>query len=452
MTGLACGVAMAAAPAGIVYATAVLSACSMTLTRPVHNALLPELATTPSELTAANSVSSSAEGIGITVGPLLNAALIAWRGPQAVLLVFAFVMGGVALLTIRLDLRGHLVEPGGGVVGEALEGFRALRDDLPAAGLPLFVGAQYLVLGMLDIFLAVLAIDVLRVGEDGTGILAAGIGIGGMIGGLATAVLIGRRRLAPAIEIGVGAAAGTLASLALVSVMGRAFFVLVAAGAARSFFDVAARTLLQRSIRPDVLSRVFGLQEAMRQVGLAIGSAVAPVFVSSFGYRGAFIAGGVLLLTSGVAAWPSLRLLDRRASLPDPSRFALLSGLDLFAPLPQRAIEQLAVRSIRQSAPPNTLMIREGEPGDFFYVIVEGSVEVDKGGTRVAMLGPGSYVGEIALLRDVPRTATVRSQTQVELLILERDDFLDAVTGSRRSARVAEGRIDQRIAGLDPGL
>jgi CRP-like cAMP-binding protein len=57
-------------------------------------------------------------------------------------------------------------------------------------------------------------------------------------------------------------------------------------------------------------------------------------------------------------------------------------------------------------------------------------------------------VGEIALLRDVPRTATVRAVDEVEILILERDDFLDAVTGSRRSARAADSEMDRRIAEL----
>ncbi len=311
------------------------------------------MASTPHELSAANSVSSSAEGIGITVGPLVNAALIAWRGAAAVLLVAAGAMAVVALMTARLRLRAEATGTGSGgdgVLSAALDGVRALRDDLPAAGLPMFVGAQFLVLGMLDIFLAVLAIDVLGVGQEGAGVLAAGIGIGGLVGGAATAILVGRDRLTMPIQLGVGVASFAFAGLALVSVLGRAVLVLVAAGAARSFFDVAVRTLLQRSVRADVLSRVFGLQEAMRMVGLAIGSAAAPAFVAMFGDRGAFVAAGVLLLASGVVAWPSMRLLDRRASLPDPRRFALLRGLDLFAPLPQRILEQLTTRAFPVTA------------------------------------------------------------------------------------------------------
>ena len=447
IAALLCGVALLVAPAPIAYATAVLSACAITLTRPVHNAILPDLAVTPGELTAANSVSSSAEGIGITVGPLVNAMLISWGGPASVLLVAAGVMLVVAIATSRLNLREgeSRAHAGHGLVHDALEGIRALRDDLPAAGLPLFVGAQFVVLGMLDIFLAVLAIDVLGVGEQGAGVLAAGIGLGGLLGAAATAVLVGRRRLATPIQIAVGAASGATASLALVSVFGRAILVLVAAGAARTFFDVGGRTLLQRSVPADVLSRVFGLQEAMHMLGLAVGSALAPVFIALFGYRGAFVAAGIILLAAGVFAWPAMHLLDRRAMLPDPDRFALLRSLDLFAPLAQRVLEQLTVRAVPATASAGDVLIREGDPGDRFYVITSGTTEVETGGAHVATVGPGEYVGEIALLRDVPRTATVRALTDLELLVLEREDFLEAVTGSRRSTRAASAQMDRRL-------
>jgi MFS family permease len=197
-----------------------------------------------------------------------------------------------------------------------------------------------------------------------------------------------------------------------------------------------------------VLSRVFGLQEAMLMVGLAVGSAVAPVFVSLFGFRGAFVAAGLLLMISGLAVWPAMRLLDRRAVLPDPERFALLRSLDLFAPLPQPVLEQVSARAFPGALAPGEILIREGDEGDRFYVVTAGTVNIEKGGTVVTTKGPGTYVGEIALLRDVPRTATVRAVDEVEILILERDDFLDAVTGSRRSARAADSEMDRRIAEL----
>jgi MFS family permease len=453
VSGLLCGLALLAGLPLLVYATAALSTCTITLTRPVHHAILPDLAATPHELTAANSASSSAEGFGIMAGPLLNALLISISGFAAVMLVFAGLVAIAALLTFRLRLQevSASSEASQGVVAAALEGVHALGDDLPAAGITVFGGAQFLVIGMLDIFYAVLAIDVIGAGEEGAGLLAAAVGVGGIVGATATAVLVGRRRLATPIEVAVGLTAGAIACLALVSAMGPALLVLVVAGAARSFFDVAARTLLQRSVRADVLSRVFGLQEAMLMIGLAVGAAIAPVFVTLFGHRGAFIASGGLLFVAGAVVWPSMALLDRRAHLPDPERFALFRSLDLFAPLPQGTLEQLADRAFPASLPAGEVLIREGDVGDRFYVITSGEADVESGDRVVHTHRPGAYVGEIALLRDIPRTATVRARTDLGLLVLERDDFLDAVTGSRRSSRRAHAESDRRLAGLEGG-
>ena len=331
-------------------------------------------------------------------GPLVNALLIAVSGPAAVLLACAAMIAGAAALTWRLELRGDtaVADHGEqGVVAAALDGVRALRDDRPAAGLTLFGGAQFLVLGMLDIFYAVLVIDVLGIGEEGVGVLAASVGIGGLVGAAATAILVGRRRLATPIQLAVGATAGATACLTLVTAFGPAVLLLVVAGAARSFFDVAGRTLLQRSVRADILSRVFGLQEAMLMVGLAVGLCGRAVFVSMFGHRGAFAAAGALLAVSGLAVWPSMLLLDRRATLPDPERFALLRGLDLFAPLPQPILEQLSARAVDVRSAAGDVIIREGDAGDRFYVIRAGRARVEAGGRIVAEHGPGSYFGKI---------------------------------------------------------
>lgn len=303
----------------------------------------------------------------------------------------------------------------------------------------------------MDILYAVLAIDVLGAGEEGAGILAAAVGIGGLFGAAATAVLVGRTRLATPIEMAVGATAGATAALAGVQTLGGGVLFLVVAGAARSLFDVGARTLLQRSVRPDILSRVFGLQEALFMVGLAAGSAIAPVLVVAFGDRGAFVAAGVLLVVCGIVALPALRSLDRRAVLPDPATFAFLRELDIFRPLPQAALEQLVAGAYPISAEPDEVIIREGEVGDRFYVVTSGELVVERAGERIAVQGRGGYVGEIALLRDVPRTATVRAAVATELLAIDRDDFLDAVTGSRRSSRALEAEMDRRLRELGGG-
>ena len=451
VAALACGVALVVAPPIAVYLTAILTSCAITLTRPVHNAILPDLSATSSELTAANSVSGTVEGLGTMTGPLLTSLLVVTTGLGSVLLLFVPLMGLAAALTFRLQLRAvplHDDDAHPGIFHAVAEGARVLRDDHPAAAVALLGGAQFFILGVRDILYAVLAIDVLGAGEQGAGILAAAVGVGGLVGAAATWVLVGRVRLATPVQVAVGAAAGATASLSLVMAMGPAVLILVIAGASRAFFDVASRTLLQRSVRPDVLARVFGLQEALLLVGLAVGSGSAPILVAVFGDRGAFVAAGALLLVFGVLTWPSHRALDRRAVLPDPERFVLFRELDIFRPVPQPALEQLVAAAVPLHVGAGEVLIREGDVGDRFYVVTSGHLEVGHDGRAIATLGPGSYVGEIALLRDVPRTATVVAPVATDLLAVDRDTFLLAVTGSRRGSRALDAEVDRRLAEL----
>ena len=181
-------------------------------------------------------------------------------------------------------------------------------------------------------------------------------------------------------------------------------------------------------------------------LGLAAGSAAAPLFVSGFGPRGAFAAAGVLLLAVVVSTWSRLSKVDARAVAPGPE-LALLRSIPIFAPLAEHVAEQLSWSLIPMEVPAGTVVIREGDAGDRFYLVAEGTLAVTVGHEPRRELGPGSSFGEIALLRDVPRTATVTALTDCRLLALERDVFLQAVTGSRRSVRVARRGIDRHLGG-----
>jgi cyclic nucleotide-binding protein len=282
---------------------------------------------------------------------------------------------------------------------------------------------------MLDVFYAVLAVDVLEVGQDGAGLLAASVGIGSLIGAATTVLLVGRRRLATSIEIAVGVMAGALAGVALAEALGPIILLLAAVGAARAFFDVAARTLLQRSVPSGVLARVFGLQEALVMLALAAGSAAAPTLIVIFGERGAFVAVGGLAVLAGLAVLPALRALDRRATLPDLARISLLRSTSLFGMLDQPRLERIAAAMVPRTVAAGTTFIHAGDEGDNIYLIDNGEAVVSAGDREVAVLGKGAYVGEIALLRDVPRTADVAARTDLHMLSLDRDTFLSAVAG-----------------------
>jgi hypothetical protein len=449
----ACGLlalALWKAPPLAVYAAAVLASCSVTFTRPVHYAILPELAETPEELTAANAATGMMEGLGILVGPAINAALIVAIGPGGVVGVMTVFMVAATLLVVGLQLhRGAepaSAEGAGSFLKDAVGGVRELRTE-PGAALLLGVGgSQFFLIGLLDVFYALLAIQILEVGSSGAGILAAAFGVGGIVGATVAVTLASRRRLSPAFAGGLAASGVALATVGLARDLAVALALIAVVGAARAFFDVAARTLLQRAVRDDVLARVFGVEEALQMLGLAVGSAAAPVLVSAFGPRGAFVAAGGLLVVVVLATWPRIRRVDAHAFAPGPE-LVMLRRIPIFAPLPEYMAEQLSWHLQTVDVAAGAVVIREGEAGDRFYLISEGELDVSIAGGHKRILGPGGTFGEIALLRDVPRTATVTAVTDSRLLALDRDVFLQAVTGSRRSARRANREVDRHLGG-----
>jgi hypothetical protein len=223
---------------------------------------------------------------------------------------------------------------------------------------------------------------------------------------------------------------------------------LALAGGAQSFFAIAARTLLQRSVRAELLARVFGLQEGLMMLGLAGGAAAAPVLVALFGREGAFVAAGGLFGVVGAVGYPALRALDRRALVPDVARVDLVRSIAMFGAMPQHQLEPMVLALTLHRARRGEVIISEGDVGDRFYLVSEGEAVVSSGGRDVARLQRGGYFGEIALLRDVPRTATVRAATDVELLTLQRADFIAAVRGSRPSAEAADAEVERRLTEL----
>jgi len=143
--------------------------------------------------------------------------------------------------------------------------------------------------------------------------------------------------------------------------------------------------------------------------------------------------------------------LDR----PDPAiaeRTALLRAHPIFRPLAEGTLEQLARALERIDAVAGAEVIRQGDDGDRVYLVVSGDLAVDVDGRPAEHLGPGDVFGEIALLRNVPRTATVRAAAAAEILTLGRDDFLAAVTGHATSAAEADMVVATRLAALRPGV
>jgi cyclic nucleotide-binding protein/MFS transporter len=436
----------------VVIAFGAASATALVITRPVQNAVLPSLARTPEELTAANGAAGGVEGAGLLLGPLAAAAILSVASPAAVFAVSSAAMLLGALATVGLrphdDLAGGLVVVGSSARHDhpgILAGLRVVAADADARLIVGLLTARMVIIGSADVLFVLMAFELLHSGQSGVGILSAALGAGTIASGAITLVLLGRGGLA--IVAWVGALAWGAALLATgfsgAALLAPAFVLFGAAGL--SMVDIAGRTILQRTVRDEVLARVFGLQEGLAMAGLAVGAFLVPVFVSLVGLLGAIVVAAALLPVAVGLTWSRLAALDRRAVAPI-RELELLRRTALFRPLPIPQLEAVARRVTWVTVPAGHVIIREGEHGDRFYVLASGAVTVERDGRRLReMTSAGEGFGEIALLRDVPRTATVTATADSELLVIERGPFLSAVTGHPDAFASAQRQVTDLV-------
>ena len=435
------------APPIVVYVIAGGVSVVATAFRPAEAALIPSLARTPEELTAANVAASTIESVGIFGGPAIGGLLLAAAGTGVVFLVTGGAMLWSAFLIVRIR-PGIEVEEAGerepvSVLDELLAGFRAIARERRTRFLVGLFSAQTFVDGMLSVLIVVIALKLLDTGQAGVGFLNSAVGVGGLLGALAAAALVGRRRQAA--DFGLGIFIWGV-PIALVAIWPNQAFVLVllaVVGIGNTIVDVSGMTLLQRSAPDDVLARVFGVLESVLLLTGALGAIAAPLLLNWLGTRGALIVAGSLLPLVVIPAWPRLNAIDRATEVP-VERLEFLRANPIFAPLPASTLEQLAHALEEVPAPAGEEIVRQGESGDRFYLIKQGGFDVYVDGEPVQSLETGDSFGEIALLRNVPRTATVRARTEAVLYALDRRHFLAAVTGFGPSLSAAEGIIGMR--------
>jgi CRP-like cAMP-binding protein len=306
--------------------------------------------------------------------------------------------------------------------------------------------AQAFVRGCLNVLIVVAAFQLLD-GAGGTvGLLTAAIGAGGVIGAIVCSTLHSPR-LARVFALSLLGWGLPIVLVAPHPELVAALVLMGIVGAANSVEDVSGFTLLQRAIRDDALSGVLGLIWGAAMGAVALGSVVAPLLVRELGAKSAFVLVGLLLPVLTIAAFRRMRALDDVAA---PTRQQLLvDDVPMFAPLSLAAKERLATKLLPLDVPAGATIVRAGDLGDRFYIVDSGTVRIGLGnGERQS--GAGEYFGEIALLRDVPRTATVTAGTSTRLYALEREDFLAAVTGHALAEAAAQEVADTRLAGRSP--
>ena len=441
-------VAFGDGPAWIVYALATFMAVASKTFRPAQAALLPRLAQTPEELTAANVTSTAIESVGSFLGPALGGLLLSVSSVGWVFVADAATLVWSALLVVQIRApAAEETPPREGALREALAGYRALGSERDARLIVFLYWCQTFVAGALRVLIVVTALDLLGIGESGLGFLTAATGVGGIVGvGIAFA-LVGRKRLANDFGLGLILIGAGLGLVGVWPTEVGALLLMGVFGIGNTLVDVSGVTLMQRAVRDEVLGRVFGALESLLVAGLAAGALVTPVAIDWIGTRATLIVIGALLPVLTMLLWARLRTIDARASIPT-ERIELLRANPIFAPLPPATIEHLATRLVPRRVASGDPVFRQGDRGDHFYVVENGHVEVEIDGERVSDLWPGEAFGEIALLRDVPRTATVTALEDSTLLGLDRDEFIAAVTGHAPSREVADSVIAQRLASL----
>jgi MFS family permease len=441
-----------AGPPQIVYALAVLSTIAATLFRPAHSALLPSLCRTGYELASANVVRGLLDSVAMLAGPLVAAVLLQFT---SVTMVFVFA-GAAALWAAVLMMRVHYEAPprppapaGIRLAAQVAEGFRAAAQNRDLAVLVGLTAAQTFTRGALTVFTVVVALDLLMTGEPGVGELNAAVGAGAVAGSFAASMLVGSRRLAGWFGIGVALWGLPIALISVFPTLTAALILLACVGVGNALLDLGLFTLMARLAPDEVLARVFALLESLVALTVGLGSVIAALLVEQFGISTALVVVGMLCPILAAAASPRLRLLDRFIGVRDRD-IGLLHEVPMLRPLPLPTIEQLARGLEPVSIPAGQVVFNQGDVGDRFYVIESGTAEVIGDGRLVATLGQGQGFGEIALLRRVPRTATVRAASDLQLRALASDHFLPAVTGFTPSAREAGTSVDTMLDRFTP--
>jgi hypothetical protein len=465
--------------------------------RPAQRAMLPSLVSRPEELTSVNGTSSTLESLAFFVGPALAAGLLALTSVEAVLVFDAatFLWSAVLVRGVHA-LPGTPAQPGtdsrlvptaadaqeaatgepvkaepataepataevataevatgeadrppgkqrGAFLRESAAGFAHIWRDRDLRVLVALTCAQTLVAGASAVFVVAVAFDLVDLGAPGVGFLDSMLGVGALVGGFVALARASRQQLGLDFCVGVVLWSLPLVIVAVWPTVAAAVTVMLLLGLANPLVDVNLDTLLQRLTPDHLLGRVFGTLDSAYIASMAVGAGLMPLLIVLVGLQWGMGILGLAVTAMVLPAVPRMRRLDQ--TLQAPEGLALVEGVPMFAPLDRTALEGLARQLTRLEVDPGALVFDEGDAGDRFYIIESGAVEVWHDGMLLRREEAGDYFGEIALLRDVPRTAQVRAVAPTVLRGLDRRAFLDAVLGNVEAVTAAETIVARRI-------
>ena len=431
---------------GMVYLLAAVNATVLTLVRPLHESLLPALARSTEQLTAGYVAGGTIENLGWIAGPLLAGLTAAAWGTSAVFVITTALLLIGTVLIWRVETT-TAPDPGTGqnAVQMTLEGFGAFRDSRPRVILVLLNSVVFLA-GVVEVAIIVLAFEVFGSEDAGVAWLNTVIGVGAAAGSVLAVLLIGRRYLAPSMWRGLVLIAVSVSLIPVFRSQAAALVALAIMGAGWTFVDVSGRIMLQRVIPLGGLSRAFGVLEGSSMAAEALGSAAGAILIGWLGVGWVLVVGSLLIIIMLLVNRRALQAADVGVVVPI-EHLHMLRSLSMFAALGPAELERLATSADEESVRPGSAVCVQGELGERFYLVERGTARVVRDGVDVASLGAGDFFGEIALLRDIPRTATVVAESDLDLLVLEREPFLEAIKSSAcqiEAARaVSQTRLDE---------
>lgn len=428
-------VAAAAALAGWTAVVTVgfgsLSVALFSTYRPLQAAALPWLVHTPQELARANVVAVGIENAAALVGPALaGVALFALSAGPAMAACAVFA------LTAPLPLLGLSVlrpRPARRVATKVRDsyaaGLVALWRAVPGGAAFVLSALQTFARGALQVLLVILVLQTFQLADDSVGWLWAAMGVGGLLGALLGAKILRVSRLARGFVIGVVLWGVGLVVLARAgsspAVAGIGMFVI---GVGNALEDASAFTLVARRATRGTAVRALAAIEIVAFTSAALGAVAAPGLTHLTGGGRATLIIGLVVLVVAAGYGLTARRLDHAAAEPDPYA-DLLSHVGVFDVLPVAVVEHLASRLECNSYDTGAVVMREGDLADSYHVVASGTALVTVAGAPRPALGPGDGFGEIALLRESPRTATITAAGPLTTYSLERDDFLTAIQG-----------------------
>jgi len=386
--------------------------------RQIQAALLPWLARTPDELTSANSAASVLQSAAMVGGPAIAAGLLAAGAAQAAMLVScglvavaAVLLAGVRPLSSEAPVRaaGRLKQ----LKLDMVAGFNAGVRQRDAVALFVPAAAQTFGRGVLNVLTVVIALELFDLGSAAVGWLTALLGVGGLLVGPLAVLFVRGKRVARSFAAGVAGWGVPMILLGFAHGAYWPYLTFGVIGVANVFDDVGVYSSLQQVIPPRLMGRALGVRRGLLLLSMGLGSAVTPWLIDAWGARGTLIATGLLLVALAAAFLPRLTAIDGKISAPGPD-LALLRQVSFFHPLPFAIVEHLTSELQSATYEPGDVIIRDGEPGERFYIIAEGRARASKDGEQLREMGAGESFGEIALLRRTPRTATVTAMSRLE--------------------------------------